>query len=315
MNNPASRFRADLARLCDPARDRVLVAVSGGADSLALLLLAREALGDRCLAATVDHRLRPESGVEAAQVAAICAVRAIPHATLSAPLPDRTGRTANLSARARALRYRLLEAHADASRCAVIATAHHADDQLETVIMRLNRGAGVAGLAGVRARSGRVIRPLLGWRRAELAAIAADAGLSPVEDPSNTDPRFDRARLRRALAQADWLDPGRVAASAKALADAEDALAWTTDLLGQSRCAFVPSAAVLRPENLPFELQLRLVERCIRHVDPDAAPDGPTLVRAIERLAADCPGTLGAVAYRVCAREWRFTPAPPRQRP
>ena len=108
-----------------------------------------------------------------------------------------------MSARARALRYALLEAEADAAGASYIATAHHADDQLETLIMRLGRGSGVSGLAGVRAASGRVIRPLLGWRRAALAAIVAAAGIDPIQDPSNVSDRFERARLRKKLATDD----------------------------------------------------------------------------------------------------------------
>jgi tRNA(Ile)-lysidine synthase len=95
------RFTRDLAALADPGV-RILVAVSGGPDSVALLLLARAALGDKCSVATVDHGLRAESADEAAWVADLCAARGIVHATLRADLPNRAGRTANLSARARA---------------------------------------------------------------------------------------------------------------------------------------------------------------------------------------------------------------------
>src|SRR3546814_89144 len=99
-------------------------------------------------------------------------------------MPPRVKRTANLSARARALRYRLLEDHARAIEATRIATAHHADDQLETLIMRLNRGSGVAGLAGIRPTGGMTIRPLLGWRRAELAALVTRCGITAIEDRS-----------------------------------------------------------------------------------------------------------------------------------
>src|SRR3546814_6847035 len=90
-----------------------------------------------------------------------------------------------------------------------IVTAHHADDQLETMIMRLNRSSGVGGLAGIRARNGTVLRPLLSWRRDDLTALALDADLPLVEDPSNSDIRFDRARLRSALKSQQILDPQR----------------------------------------------------------------------------------------------------------
>jgi tRNA(Ile)-lysidine synthase len=308
------RFSADLSALCDPARDRVLVAVSGGPDSLALLLLSHALLGDRCLAATVDHGLRPEAADEAAWVADLCAARGIDHAVLRGPLPERAGHTANLSARARALRYELLQAHADAVGATQIATAHHADDQVETLIMRLNRGAGVGGLAGVRARSGRVIRPLLGWRRAELGAIVAAAGIVAVDDPSNVSDRFDRARLRKQLAAIDWIDPSRVAASAAALADAEDAIVWMVRQLGTDRIAADSDSLTLDPSGLPFELVRRLVEQCVRQIDPAAEIRGSALYRMVKALESGETAMLGDVAaVAPSPAAWRFRKAPPRR--
>ena len=308
------RFAAHLSALCDPARDRVLVAVSGGPDSLALLLLTHALLGDRCVAATVDHGLRPEAADEAAWVADLCAARGIGHAVLRGELPERTGHTANLSARARALRYDLLQAHADAVGAAHIATAHHADDQVETLIMRLNRGAGVSGLAGVRAKSGRVIRPLLGWRRAELGAIVAAAGIVAVEDPSNVSDRFDRARLRKQLAAIDWIDPSRVAASAAALADAEDAIVWMVRQLGTDRVAAEGDSLTLDPSDLPFELVRRLVEHCVRQIDATAEIRGSALVRMVKALESGDTAMLGdVVAVALSPAAWRFRKAPPRR--
>lgn len=308
------RFAAHLSALCDPARDRVLVAVSGGPDSLALLLLTHALLGDRCVAATVDHGLRPEATEEAAWVADLCAARGIGHAVLRGELPERTGHTANLSARARALRYDLLQAHADTVGATQIATAHHADDQVETLIMRLNRGAGVGGLAGVRAKSGRVIRPLLGWRRAELGAIVAAAGIVAVDDPSNVSDRFDRARLRKQLAAIDWIDPSRVAASAAALADAEEAIVWMVRQLGTDRVAAEGDSLTLDPRDLPFELIRRLVEHCVRQIDPTAEIRGSALVRMVNALESGESAMLGDVlATSLAAKRWRFGKAPPRR--
>lgn len=308
------RFAVDLSALCDPARDRVLVAVSGGPDSLALLLLAHALLGERCVAATVDHGLRPEAADEAAWVSELCAARGIGHAVLRGQLPERTGHTANLSARARALRYELLQAHADAVGATHIATAHHADDQVETLIMRLNRGAGVGGLAGVRARSGRVIRPLLGWRRAELGAIVAAAGIVAVDDPSNVSDRYDRARLRKQLAAIDWIDPARVAASAAALADAEDAIVWMVRQLGTDRVAAEGDSLTLDPSDLPFELVRRLVEQCVRQIDPTAKIRGSALFRMVKALESGDTAMLGDVAaVALSPAAWRFRKAPPRR--
>jgi tRNA(Ile)-lysidine synthase len=308
------RFADDLSALCDPAQDRVLVAVSGGPDSLALLLLTHALLGERCVAATVDHGLRPEAADEAAWVADLCAARGIDHAVLRGDLPERTGHTANLSARARALRYELLQAHADAVGATHIATAHHADDQVETLIMRLNRGAGVGGLAGVRATSGRVIRPLLGWRRAELGTIVAAAGIDPVDDPSNVSDRFDRARLRKQLAGIDWIDPGRVAASAAALADAEEAIGWMVRQLGTDRVAADGDSLVLDARDLPFELVRRLVELCVRQIDATAEIRGSALVRMVKALESGETAMLGDVAaVALSPAAWRFREAPPRR--
>src|SRR3546814_20007306 len=105
-------------------------------------------------------------------------------------------------------------------------SAHHADDQLETMLMRLNRGSGVAGLAGVRARTDRLLRPLLFWRRSELAEVAARAGCPTVQDPRNFDPHFDRAAIRARLKQTDWLASLSASRSAAPLAYSENPLAW-----------------------------------------------------------------------------------------
>ncbi|MDB5679908.1 tRNA lysidine(34) synthetase TilS [Sphingomonas bacterium] len=309
-----ARFARDLAALAEP-NARVLVAVSGGPDSLALLLLAHAALGDRCHAATVDHGLRPEAADEAAWIADLCATRGIDHAILRAPLPDRAGRTANLSARARALRYRLLERHADAIGADLIATAHHADDQLETLIMRLNRGAGLAGLAGVRVRGGRIIRPLLGWRHAELVALVAEQGIAAIDDPSNVSDRFDRARLRKALAGIDWLDVDRVGASAAALGDAEDAIAWMVRRLEAELCLHEADGSTLRIDDVPFELRRRLLERCVARFDPGAELRGGAVADAVRTLDSKRSTMLGNVLCEPRGPEWRFSPAPPRRTP
>lgn len=312
------RFTVDLSKLVDVAGGTLLVAVSGGPDSVALLLLAHELLGTRCRAATVDHGLRAEAAGEAAWVASLCGTLGIAHATLSAPMPERAGRTRNLSSRARALRYDLLGAHAAAIGATAIATAHHTDDQVETLVMRLNRGAGLTGLSGVRARSGAVIRPLLGWRRAELAALVNAAGITPVDDPSNRDGQFDRARVRASLTDATWIAPASWSRSAQALNDAEDALDWATEQLWRERCRVGEDGLVFTPTDLPFDLQRRLIARCVRAVEPLADPRGGAVVAAVTSLArGDCV-TLGNVLCRAtrgaCDETvWRFVRAPVRR--
>jgi tRNA(Ile)-lysidine synthase len=174
-----------------------LVAVSGGGDSMALLQAAALAARGRPLfAATVDHGLRPEAAAEAALAARACAALGLPHAVLRWEAPPR----GNLQARAREGRRRLLAAHARATGAALVLLGHTADDQAETVLMRLARGSGVDGLAGMppsfEALGMRWARPFLGLTRAALRDWLRARGGDWAEDPSNADPRFARARAR-----------------------------------------------------------------------------------------------------------------------
>ena len=313
-----ARFADDLARVSPTSERPLLIAVSGGPDSVALLLLARQVLGARCVAATVDHGLRPEAASEAAWVARLCSTLGVPHAVLTGRLPERDGRTRNVSARARALRYALLRTHAEGIGAAAIATAHHADDQVETLVMRLNRGAGLAGMAGVRARGDGIVRPLLAWRRAELAAVVATCGIVPVDDPSNRDARFDRARLRSTIGDAAWIEAEGWSRSARALADAEEALDWTATRLWHERCRLEDAAVTLSPAGLPFDLQRRLVARCVATVDPASDPRGSAVAAAVDALVRGATITLGDVLCRAGrdARDepvWHFARARPRR--
>src|SRR4051794_12496212 len=217
------RFRGDLVRLAG-GDNPFAVAVSGGPDSLALLLLAAAAFPGLVRAATVDHRLRPEAAAEAAHVGSICAALGIPHGILAVTVAG----GASVQARAREARYAALGGWMAEAGLGVLLTGHHQDDQAETLLMRLGRGSGLAGLAGIRpvARIAgiKVCRPLLGWRRSDLAAIVAAAGLRALDDPTNADETHDRVRMRRCLAEAPWLDAPALARSAAALAEAEEAL-------------------------------------------------------------------------------------------
>lgn len=209
--------------------------MSGGPDSVALLLLAEAALPGQVAAATVDHQLRSESATEARFVAQLCAAIGVPHTTLKV-----TVQPGNVQGNARKARYRALldwlpyggdSLIQGAGRGpSALATAHHADDQLETMLMRLNRGSGLSGLSGIRPyaifppHSAPVLRPLLQWRRTELAEIVEGAGVKAVVDPSNSNPDFERARLRAMLADADWLDAAGFARSARFLQQLETTL-------------------------------------------------------------------------------------------
>lgn len=302
-----ARFRRDLEALAGGEPGRVGVAVSGGPDSVALLLFAAAAFPGRVAAATVDHGLRAGSAEEARFVAALCAARGIAHAILTPDAPI----GGSLQAAARVARYALLEAWRAREGIDWLLTAHHLDDQAETVLMRLNRGAGVAGLSGVRAANGPVLRPLLGWRRAELGEIVAAAGIVAVVDPSNEDPRFDRARLRQALAESDWIDPGPVARSAAALAEAEDALLWMTERLLAERGREVAGGWSLDPAGLPPELRRRLLLALFDRLGAPSLPRGDQVTRLLAALDMGATATLAGIKCRGGAT-WRFEPAPPR---
>lgn len=321
------RFAADLAALWpeDERNGPLGLAVSGGPDSLALLLLAHEALPGAIAVCSIDHGLRTEAAGEVAQVERIAGERGIPFTQLAVTLAP-----GNLQAQARTARYAALARWAEDKGLGAVATAHHADDQAETLLMRLNRGSGLAGLAGVRARSTitdseiTLLRPLLGWRKAELAAVVAAAGITPALDPSNTNPAFDRARLRARLAEADWLDPIALATSAAHLAEGWQALEWYAELdwhemvmrddsgpggLGYTYCANVPRI-------IAIETILRIIRELGGHATRTEA------ARAWDRLWAGQNASLGGVLAQagvervekvgVMMRVWRFRPEPAR---
>ncbi len=304
-----ARFSAALERLTDDDGARILLAVSGGPDSLALLILAHTACPDRIVAATVDHGLRPEAAAEAEFVAGLCKQAGIAHEILRPASPI----TGNLQSAARAARYKLLGEYTAAAGCHWIATAHHGDDQLETMLMRLARGSGVDGLSGVRARNGAIIRPLLDFAKAELEAICADAGIEPVRDPSNDDSDFDRVAMRKWLAaNLHPFAPARAARTAAALAEASEALGWMAEKLATERIASDDKGLKLDAKDLPSELQRRLLLIALRTVDANANPRGEavdlllTALKAGERVSS---GTIDCVGGDI----WRLRPAPPRQ--
>jgi tRNA(Ile)-lysidine synthase len=304
-------FRADVARLIGTAeKARFGVAVSGGPDSMAMLLLAAAAFPGRVEAATVDHGLRAESGAEAALVASRCAAMGVVHATLQIRVAGR----GNVSANARTARYAALAAWRTTRGIDWLMTAHHADDQLETVIMRLNRGSGVGGLAGIRPVSGQVIRPLLRWRRRGLTALVEAAGVPTVDDPSNRDDRYDRARLRKALADIDWLDPVAVAVSAENLADADAAIGHMLELAEVERLFPGPDGSWrFDAEGLPREMVRRAFVACLRRLQPSAAPRGDTIDSALAALRRGKAITIGRVLVAAAGTDWSFRPAPPRR--
>jgi len=227
---PADCFAALMAPLgpFGPAPSLV-VGVSGGPHSLALALLARDwarARGGRLLAAICDHGLRPESGAEAASVAAMLvgqgmAARILPLCVAPGPA---------MQDRARQARLRALLALCEELGAPWLLLGHHRADQAETVLLRALAGSGPAGLAGMGparpAQAALLLRPLLGVAPARLEAVVAAARLVPVRDPSNADPRFTRARLRATLA-----DPAGEGAATSALAEAAHRFARRRDTM------------------------------------------------------------------------------------
>jgi len=198
-----ARLDAALERTC-PGDAPLGVAVSGGGDSMALLLaLAARARsgGPAIRAVTVDHGLRAGSADEARAVAETCAGLAIPHETLAWTGWDGRG---NLQDVARRARLSLIADWARGNGIGRVALAHTRDDQAETVLMRLARGAGVDGLSAMRAERRLLgvtwLRPFLDISRADLRAWLTGQGSRWIDDPSNADPRFDRVQARQVLA-------------------------------------------------------------------------------------------------------------------
>ena len=317
MTGPAAeavdRFAVDLDALISP-QARIGIAVSGGPDSLALLLLANAARPGAIEAASVDHGLRAESAGEAAMVADLCGRLGVPHKILLADWPEAP--KANVQAAARAMRYRLLNECAIERGLSAILTAHHADDQAETLLMRLFRGAGVGGLGGTRAKRALseevlLLRPLLGWRKSELEGMVRAAGLSPVEDPSNSDPRHDRSRIRQLLGSLDGLDPARLALSASAIRDADEAVEWALAPLIETRIRRDGDALVIDPADLPREFRRRLLLAAFAELAAPP-PRGPELMRALAALEAGGTASLSGLKLEggTC---WRLWSAPPRR--
>ncbi len=313
-----TRFAVDLDALVAPG-EQLGLAVSGGPDSLALLLLAAAARPGLVSAASVDHRLREGSRAEAEAVTAVCDRLRLPHQilTIDWPIPP----VSALQEQARVARYAALESWAIATGLAVVATGHHADDQTETLVMRLMRGAGVRGLAGMRtvaplpgSSAVTLVRPLLGWRRAELATVVALTGIEPADDPSNHDERHERVRLRRLIAHSDWLDPTALAKSAHHLAEADQAIDYAvarewTAVRADGDSLFYD------PRDTPLEIRRRLVARMIAALASEGDGTelrGRELIHLLGEIEAGRTATLRGVLASG-GNEWRFRHSPPRR--
>lgn len=265
----------------------VTCAVSGGADSLALLVLACDA-GLDVTAVHVDHGLRPGSASEADVVADAAERFGARFRAERVEVPP----GGDLESRARAARRQALGPGA--------LFGHTADDQAETVLLALLRGSGLDGLAAMRTE----FHPLLRLRRAETHALCAEVGLCPVQDPSNADPRFRRNRVRReilplldAVAERDVVPLlCRFADLARDEADLLDDLAATLDVTDAPALAAAP-----RP------LARRAVRTWLRRLLPgDHPPDAAAVARVLAVAAGDATGTEVAGGVRVRRRRQRL---------
>ena len=294
MSDPAEPRPLDgaaFARLMAPfapfeSGPELAVAVSGGRDSLSLALLAHEwavGQGGRIVALIVDHGLRPEAAREASVTASLLRGRGIEGGVLrwTGDKP-----TAGLQEAARAARYRLLRDVCRERGILHLLVAHHADDQAETIAMRAARASGPDGLAGMAALvewpEVRLLRPLLSVPRARLSATLVSRGVTWIDDPSNIDPRFERARLRLAgaveagLPGADRVRAGREVNAARAGA-----------ALLQSREG--GSVAIDRAafERLPPDTRTRLISRVVQALGGSHHPPRrDRLDRATARMSA-----------------------------
>ncbi len=273
------------------------LAVSGGSDSTALLLLARDwvrngaqGAGAKLTCFTVDHGLRPEAAQEARGVAELCARLQIAHRTLRWTGWDGQG---NLQDAARRGRYALLAKAAMAAGCDAVALGHTRDDQAETFLMRLARGSGVDGLAAMRrdwrADGVRWLRPLLDERRAALREMLRTRKVSWAEDPSNVNPRFDRVKMRHAMQDlaALGLDADRLATTAAAMATARAALDHLAHEAAAEICDVVVGDVVIDQQGfwpLPQETRERILAEAIRFVS--STPYRPRLASLRRSLTA-----------------------------
>ena len=314
----------------------IVLAVSGGPDSVALMWLAarwRRGLkrGPRLIAVTVDHGLRPEAAREARDVKRLAATLAVPHRTLRwTGAKPKSG----LPAAARAARYRLLAKAARASGATHILTAHTRDDQAETLLMRMLRGSGIAGLAAMAHESERegvwLARPLLDIPKSRLIATLGKAKIAFADDPTNRDMSFTRPRLRAlmpALVEegGDSRNLARLAfrlaranAAIEVLADGAERYLALRTRDDASRFGFDAQAFA----GLPEEIRLRLLKRAIDrtgHEGPAELGKVETLLAVLDQAIAgsERPAklkqTLAGAAISLIRGRIHVDPAPPRR--
>ncbi len=288
------RFTSLLSPLLSPGEPPVIaVAVSGGADSLALAYLLYEwskKQGAKIVALTVNHNFRPEAEEEAATVHEWLAAEGIEHHILThqGKKPD-----ANLMEAARELRYHLLISWCNRHDIRHLAVAHHLDDQAETFLLRLERGSGVDGLAAmspVSARDGiKILRPLLSVPRREIEDYLQERGKIWISDPTNADTKYKRNRLRKMLEEL----PGkkketltkRLSDTARTMRRAREALEdYTAQAMAECVEFYPDDHASLDKESwrfYPEEIRLRVLASLLRSI---GGAEKPIRFEKLERL-------------------------------
>ncbi len=294
------------------------VAVSGGGDSVALLVLLSEWAAADLHVVTVDHGLRAEAADEARMVAQLCHDLGVSHDILKWQGADSSG---NLMDQARRARYRLMSEWARARGIGDVALGHTRDDLAETFLIRLARGAGLDGLSAMSARRqhGGVVfhRPLLGVSRAALRDVLQARGAGWAEDPTNDNPAFDRARARLVL---ETLEPLGVTTDglahvAQTLRDAREALEQVSLQVARPHVRFDAGDVLVARDVLmdqPKEVARRLLQAAFLWVaGPGYPPRGAAQMRVLEAVAAGDEMTLQGCRMlhrrgdiRVC-REWK----------
>lgn len=309
----------------------LVLAVSGGPDSVALMLLCAQwrlrASHDICVA-TVDHGLRKEARAEAEEVRGWAQALGFSHHLLTWKGEKPKTR---VQERAREARYALLGDCAKRVGATAIVTAHHAEDQAETILFRLTRGSGVTGLAGMARvwRSGDValLRPLLDWRKRELEGVCARSGHAFLRDPSNADESFARVRLRKLapLLAAQGLDVDALLRLGARAARADAALSHCaretlTRALRHSDASCVElDAASL--SDAPLEILQRVLADAMSSLSPAPVLRLERLERASARLATALAMherlriTLADISIEARDGRVRLRPAPPRRMP
>jgi len=323
----ASLFRV-FAR--EPA---IVLAVSGGPDSTALMWLAarwrkRVSAGPKLVAVTVDHGLRKQSAAEARDVKTFAASLGVEHVTMrwTGAKPS-TG----IPAAAREARYALLEKAARKAGATCILTAHTLDDQAETFLMRMSRGSGLTGLAAMAPVSVRghasIVRPLLDQPKSRLIASLEKAGIPFADDPTNRDTAFARPRWRGLMPglAREGINARNIARLARRLARADEALDIVVDRAESALVYIVVDRQFIEASSfltLPGEVALRLLHRAIDRV----GYEGPAELGKVEYLLDEVVGaaaanprsfrrTLAGALIEVGGGTIGIAPAPPRRTP